>query len=356
MTGRRLAEEEAGEPMAEPIELDPKRVKIAVAAAEPATADLDPEEVPIEAVRGNPVAVVPPATPAKPKPKWLRRIFWSSLGLFVVGVIVWDTWNFLVSAFAKNFAVGSALAAVTGVAVLSGAVLIFREISLFGGELRKLREVSTLTERATVLRANGGHGEGLAFASRVIEPYAERSYMKNRIAAFRGAVTSAHSDVQVLEILADKVVRPLDAQAYPMVARAARDTAMGVALSPFGLLDAGLMIWRTLGMVREVAQVYGFRPGFFGQVMLVRRILSTAATAGIGDFAGDVLVAQVGAQVGGLLSAKAGEGMLTGMRTARLGLVAMEACRPLSFAEEDRASIVRLGREIMKSKEKPGED
>jgi putative membrane protein len=241
---------------------------------------------------------------------------------------------------------------VAGVVVLSGVVLISREISLFRGELRKLNEVSTFAGRATVLRENGGRGEGLAFASRVIEPYAKRSDMKNRIAAFRGAVTSAHSDVQVLEILADKVVRPLDAQAYPMVARAARDTAMGVALSPFGLLDAGLMIWRTLGMVREVAQVYGFRPGFFGQVMLVRRILSTAATAGIGDFAGDVLVAQVG----GLLSAKAGEGMLTGMRTARLGLVAMEACRPLSFAEEDRASIVRLGREIMKSKEKPGED
>jgi len=37
-------------------------------------------------------------------------------------------------------------------------------------------------------------------------------------------------------------------------------------------------------------------------------------------------------------------------------MVAMEACRPLPFAEEDRASIDRLGREIMKSKEKPGED
>lgn len=342
--------------MAEPIELDPKRVKIAVATAETATADLGPEEVPIETVRANPVAVVPPTTPARKKPRWLRRIFWSSLGLFAVGAIVWDTWNFLVSAFAKNFAVGATLSTVAGVAVLTGVILIFREISRFGGELRKLREVSTFTERAAELRANGGHGEGLAFASRVIEPYAERPDMKGRIASFRGAVTSAHSDVQVLEILADKVVRPLDAQAYPMVARAARDTAVGVALSPFGLLDAGLVIWRTLAMVREVAQVYGFRPGFFDRVMLVRRILSTATTAGVGDFAADIMVAQVGARVGGLLSAKAGEGMLTGMRTARLGLVAMEACRPLPFAEKDRASIARLGREILKTKEKPGED
>ena len=342
--------------MVEPIELDPKRVKIAVATAESEPADIDPEEVPIEAVRANPVAVVPLTTPAKTKPRWLRRIFWSSLGLFSVGVIVWDTWNFLVSAFAKNLAVGTTLSVVAGVTLLSGVALIFREISLFGGELRKLREVSTFTHRATELRANGGHGDGLAFASRVIEPYAERSQMKNRIAAFRGAVTSAHTDVQVLDILADKVIRPLDAQAYPLVARAARDTAVGVALSPFGLLDAGLVIWRTLAMVREVAQVYGFRPGFFGRVMLVRRILSASATAGVGDFAADILVAQVGARVGGLLSAKAGEGMLTGMRTARLGLVAMEACRPLPFAEEDRASISRLGREIMKSKEKPGED
>ena len=339
--------------MAEPIELDPKRVKIAVAEAEPAANGPRPEELSADAVRANPVAVVPPVQPIKPKRRLLRRTFWWSLGLFAGGAIVWDTWGFVSRAFSESLALGSAFSAVLGVAVLSGIALISREISTFWREMRKLREVSTFTERATQLRVQGGHGEGLRFASRVIDGYAERQDMKARLAAFRGAVTSAHTDVQVLDILADTVIRPLDAQAYPIVARASRDTAVGVALSPFGLLDAGLVIWRTLRMVRDVAGVYGFRPGFFARISLVKRILAAAATAGVGDFAADILVAHVGARVGGLLSAKAGEGVLTGMRTARLGLVAMAACRPLPFAEEDRASISRLSREILKSKDSP---
>ena len=70
-------------------------------------------------------------------------------------------------------------------------------------------------------------------------------------------------------------------------------------------------------------------------------------------FSANILVAQVGKRIGGILSAKAGEGMLSGMCTARLRLVAMEARRPLPFAEENWAFISRLGREIIKSNKKP---
>jgi uncharacterized membrane protein YcjF (UPF0283 family) len=59
------------------------------------------------------------------------------------------------------------------------------------------------------------------------------------------------------------------------------------------------------------------------------------------------MLAHAGARLGGLLlSVWAGEGMLTAARTARMGLLTMEACRPVPFGEADRASIARLTREL----------
>ena len=336
-----------------PIELAVDQVRTTVAVADSEEIRPDPLENPLElapgAVRPNPIAVVaPPQAPPKPR-RGLRRVCWWSLGLFAVGAMGWQVWDFLGAAFARSTSVGLGLSTLAGIAALSGGAILLREISGFGRGLRKLGEVESYAARAAALRSANGHGQALGFTTQVLEPYQARPEMTDRVAAFRGSVTTAHSDAQVLDILADTVIRPLDAQAYPIIARAARDSAVGVALSPFGLLDAGLVVWRTLRMVGDVATIYGFRPGFFGRVSLVKRILSAAATAGAGDFAADILVAQVGASVGGLLSAKAGEGVLTGMRTARLGLVTMAACRPLPFTEEDRASITRLGKQILKS-------
>ena len=147
-------------------------------------------------------------------------------------------------------------------------------------------------------------------------------------------------------MLADAVVRPLDRQAYQAVSRAARDAGLGVTMSPFGLLDAGIVVWRGLRMVREVAAVYGFQPGFFARAGLVRRVLYTAATQGAADFVADALLSHVGARLAGLLSARVGEGVLSGMRMARLGIITMAACRPLPFEEQDKVSIAKLGSDI----------
>ena len=337
-------------------EVDPGQVRTAH-GEEPPEAAAGPRELAATATRPAPVTVVaqqpPPPSGGR---RWLRRVFWWSLGLFAVAAIAWDTVAFLAGAFARNTAAGATFSLLAAAAAISGVAIILREISTFGRSMRRLREVEATSARAAALIEEDGTGEALRLATIVLAPYEARPDMAKRLKAFRASVTTAHSDAQVLRILADTVVRPLDAQAYTIVAQASRDTAVGVALSPFGLLDAGLVVWRTLGMVRDVAAIYGFRPGFFGRVSLVKRILSAAATAGAGDFIADILAAQAGARLGSLFSVKAGEGILTGVRTARLGLVTMAACRPIPFTEEDRASIARLGREILKAAGNTGED
>jgi hypothetical protein len=80
-----------------------------------------------------------------------------------------------------------------------------------------------------------------------------------------------------------------------------------------------------------------------------------APAAGADYFSANILVAQVGKRIGGILSAKAGEGMLSGMCTARLRLVAMEARRPLPFAKKVGRSYRVLAEKLLNLK-KTGED
>lgn len=336
-----------------PVEADPGTVR--PASPETATAPLGPKPQELAPAETQ-LAPEPPVrlpVPARGKRRGLLRVFGWSLALFAVATIGFELWQFLARAFETSFAVGTALAALVALATGTGVAVILREISSFGREMRKLREVESLTSRAAALiaadGAEGGRGDGraLALAARIVEPYSLRPELAGAIERFRASANTAHSNRQVLELLTETVVRPLDRQAYSAVGRAAKDAGVGVALSPSGLLDAGLVVWRTLRLVREVAAIYGFRPGFFARMRLVQRILGNAATAGAGGFVADAMLAHAGARLGGLLlSVWAGEGMLTAARTARMGLLTMEACRPVPFGEADRASIARLTREL----------
>jgi putative membrane protein len=68
----------------------------------------------------------------------------------------------------------------------------------------------------------------------------------------------------------------------------------------------------------------------------------TATFAVTADVVGDVLGAHLGGRLAGLVSGKLAEGVFAGVRTARLGLLAIEQCRPLPFAAEDRPNLRQL--------------
>lgn len=331
--------------MTDPFEIHPEAARPLHAADKPRAA---PFEMAAKDALPVPVPVMLPLPLVKPR-RTLLKVFASSLAAFAAGVIGVQSWQFVADLLGRDPAIGAILGAALAVATASGAVLVLREGLSYSREMRKLREVEDLLREATALLNGNGHGKALGLAARIVDPLRHRADLAPSIQYFRNAATTAHTDRQVLELLADNVIRPLDRQAYQAVSRAARDAGLGVTMSPFGLLDAGIVLWRGMRMVREVAAIYGFRPGFFARGALIRRVVYTAATQGAADFVADAVLSHVGARLAGMVSARVGEGMLTSMRTARLGIITMAACRPLPFLEEDKVSIARLGTEIASS-------
>jgi putative membrane protein len=159
---------------------------------------------------------------------------------------------------------------------------------------------------------------------------------------YRDAIADTHDDREAMQLFERIVLRPLDEIAYAAVRRAARDTAIGASVSPVAGVDALIVLWRSMRMVREVAEVYGLRPTRLSVLALIRRMFLTATFAVTADVVGDVLGAHLGGRLAGLVSGKLAEGVFAGVRTARLGLLAIEQCRPLPFAADDRPNLRQL--------------
>ncbi|HYC03601.1 MAG TPA: TIGR01620 family protein [Azospirillaceae bacterium] len=313
-----------------PMEFDPERAVPAPVEGEDGAA-LDGEVLPPE---------------ARPRRRWAWRVaLLSAVALFAVSVGI-DTAGLLLTAYAISPWLGGAVAALV-VGLVGGLGLVA------GRELRaylRLGQVDALRAEAGLLAAGRGHGRAGPVVAQVAALYG------GRLAAGRDAlsraVTDAHDDRETLDLAERLLLAPLDNQAYRLVLRASRDTALFTAVSPVALLDVAVALWRNLKLVREIASLYAARPGLVGTARLLKRVLANLAIAGVVDSSQDLVAGALGAGVAGALSARVGQGVVNGLLTARVGIAAMQLCRPLPFTEETRPSLARIRQELLK----PGKD
>ena len=124
------------------------------------------------------------------------------------------------------------------------------------------------------------------------------------------------------------------------------------AISPTVLLDTLLFAARAMRLIREIAEIYGQRPGLAGTVHLLRRLASGAGLVGAVDVVGGVIVQQLGGAVLERLSASAAESAYAAQKMARLGLLAMASCRPLEFRPGEAPSLSGLVSGLLRQNQK----
>ncbi len=156
------------------------------------------------------------------------------------------------------------------------------------------------------------------------------------LAAQRGEVVDGADLIRLAET---DILAPLDAQARALILDAAKRVSLITAVSPRALVDVAYVVYEAAKLIRRLAALYGGRPGTLGFFRLARNVLAHLAITG-SIAIGDSFVQQiVGHGLAARLSAKLGEGVVNGMMTARIGMAAMEAARPLPFAALKRPGM-----------------
>ena len=148
-----------------------------------------------------------------------------------------------------------------------------------------------------------------------------------------------------------ELMSPLDIEARRLVVSASKRVSVVTAISPRAAVDMIFVLVNALRMIRQLAVLYGGRPGALGVIKLLRQVLShLAVTGGVG--VADGLVQQVvGHGLAARLSARLGEGMINGLLTARLGLLTIDLVRPLPFHELPRPALNDLAGTLLRPAE-----
>jgi putative membrane protein len=316
--------------------------RIAPFELDPAT--LEPGRLELVEPEPEPAPLVPLPEPPPPRGRrWWRLLLWGG-GLSLAGVLGLEAYDLLTELFARSVWLGGAFALLLGAAVAGALGLVGREVR----SLRRLARAEQLRTDGERLLNSEVHGQAGALIERIERLYGEREDLRPALAAFRAQASDALNDGEQLRLFASTVLAPLDRRAYQFVRRGARDIGALTALSPLGLLDSALVLARTVIMLRAIAQLYGVRPGAVASLTLLRRTLRNVLAAGVGDLVSDAAVEATGATLLSALSARAGQGVVNGLLAAKLGLAAMQVCRPLPFTRDQLPSLRQLRAELFK--------
>ncbi|MGP9566051.1 MULTISPECIES: YcjF family protein [unclassified Halomonas] len=164
--------------------------------------------------------------------------------------------------------------------------------------------------------------------------------------AFQRASQPHHSGEEIQTLLRYHLLAPRDREAQRLITRMSGETAIMVAISPLTLVDMALVAWRSLAMVDRLCRLYGLELGYASRLRLFRNVLHNMAFAGASELATEASMDMLSLDLAGRLSARAGQGLATGLLSARLGLRAQRLCRPIPFTAEEQPRLADLRQDL----------
>ncbi|WP_439153830.1 YcjF family protein [Yoonia sp.] len=306
-------------------------------AARPETAPAVPDDAPQGA------AMRQMASLAARKPSRLARWFWSltlALTGFVVSLAAWD---YVTGLLARAPILGGIATLLIGMLILVLLVIGLRELAAFG----RLRKLDTIQRDAATALAENDLNAARAVMSALERLYANRddtAWGRAEMAARRAEVLDADA---LLGLAESTLLTPLDARATREVEAAARQVATVTALVPLALADIFTALAANLRMIRRIAEIYGGRAGTLGSWRLTRTVLTHLVATGAVAVGDDLITSVAGGGVLSKVSRRFGEGVVNGALTARVGIAAIEVCRPLPFQATKRPSVTALVRRAL---------
>ena len=302
----------------------------------PSPADAPPVAEPEAAPTGQAMQTMA-ALAARPRSR-LAAWFWRLLGAVVAFFVSVAAWDFVTGLLSRNEILGAVALALLGLFALVCLAILVREWAA----LARLARIEGLHEEAARVAGANDLGGARVLIKHLTSLYAGREDMRwGRERLSEGAAEAFDADT-LLALAEDTLLAPLDQRARQEVEAAARQVATVTALVPIALADVFVALTANVRMIRRIAEIYGGRSGTLGAWRLTRAVVTHLVATGAVAVGDDLISSVGGGHLLSRISRRFGEGLVNGALTARVGVAAMEVCRPLPFTAAKRPRVTRL--------------
>ncbi|WP_372893644.1 YcjF family protein [Rhodosalinus sp.] len=303
------------------------------AQASPAEAPPVPEP---EAPEGR--AMQRAAALAAARPSRLARWFWGLAAALLAAVLSVTAWDFATGLMDRQPILGWGVTVLFAAFVVVLLAIAVKEVAAFS----RLARIDALHRAADTAHAEAdleGARRLVAQLEALYAGRAEAEWGRRRLAERKGEQFDAEA---LLGLAERELLAPLDARARAEVEAAARQVAAVTALVPLALADVVGALTANIRMIRRIAEIYGGRSGTLGSLRLLRAVFTHLVATGAVAVGDDLIHSVAGGSLLSRVSRRFGEGIVNGALTARVGVAAMEVCRPLPFRAVPAPSVSRL--------------
>lgn len=279
--------------------------------------------------------LTPAALPETKKKFSFAKLLFASLGVLLSLAIGLAIDQLIRDLFQRHDWLGWFAIGLSVIVIIAAVGLGLRE---FRGFMRA-RKIEHLRVQANESLESGDRQKAGKLVDQLLDLYRNRP----DTARGRAKMDALHGEIidgpDLIRLAERDLIGPLDMQARELVMGAAKRVSVVTAISPRALVDLAYVGYENIRLMRQLSELYGGRPGTFGILKLARNVIAHLAVTG-SIAVGDSIIQQfVGQGLAAKLSSRLGEGVVNGLLTARVGISAIELCRPLPFIELKRPGI-----------------
>ncbi|QLB14436.1 TIGR01620 family protein [Mannheimia granulomatis] len=283
----------------------------------------------------------------KPSRFWIRVLL-ATLILFGVAVIA-QSIQWLMDTFQQKEWIYFAFSIVFFIVSLSGIVAVISEWRKLV-YLRKHQQNQQTSRQLLLENLPSNDGEqAVKFCENIANNLKNLPSVAQSEKRWRSQLNEAYNAKEVLYLFSENVLKPIDKEVKRMISKNAAENAVIVAVSPLAIVDVLLMAARNIALVNKITRAYGMELGYISRLKLFRMVLSNMVFAGATEIATDVGMDFFSQNLTAKLSLRAAQGIGVGLLTARLGIKAMEFCRPIAFQASERPKISAIRQELLTS-------
>ena len=266
--------------------------------------------------------------------RWAWRIG-AALVVLLVGIAFWEI---VAELMARNEWLGWLVLGLGGLFTLILLAIAAREWAAFA----RLGRLDGIHRDADAALAGGDLAGARSVADRLAALYEDRDGLRDEAVALRASAAEIMDADGLLSHAETRLLAPLDAAAAAEVEAAARQVATVTAIVPLAFADIAAALTSNLRMIRRIAELYGGRSGRLGTWRLARAVMTHLVATGAVAVGDDLIHSVAGGSLLTKLSRRFGEGVVNGALTARVGVAAMEVCRPLPFRAAPKPSVTAI--------------